>query len=168
VLSVSSELDSAVVARIDAFRQELQKLGWSEGRNFRFEYRHAEGNLDLLRSYAAELVQMAPDVIFSVGSTPMTALQPATSTIPIVFAQVSDPVELGFVASVPRPGGNITGFALFETLIAAKWLEVLKELAPNVTRVAFIHDPVNRRVRRLCQRWRLRLRSGVAGVGRGR
>jgi putative ABC transport system substrate-binding protein len=143
VLSVSSERDSAVVARLDAFRDGLQKLGWVEGRTIRLEYRFANGNLQALRSHAAELVQTAPDVIFSVGTTPMTVLQPATNTIPIVFAQISDPVELGFVARVPRPGGNITGFALFETRIAVKWLEVLKELAPNVKRVAFLYDPSN-------------------------
>jgi putative ABC transport system substrate-binding protein len=143
VLSVNSQSDSAVVTRLDAFRDGLQKLGWVEGRTIRLEFRFADGDLDLLRAYSAELVQMAPDVIFSQGTTPMTVLQSATKTIPIVFAQISDPVELGFVASVPRPGGNITGFALFETRIAAKWLEVLKELAPSVTRVAFMHDPVN-------------------------
>jgi putative tryptophan/tyrosine transport system substrate-binding protein len=142
-LSVNSDSDLTVLARLNVFRDELQKLGWTEGRNVRLDYRFAANNLDRLRSYATELVEMMPDVIFSAGTTALTVLRPTTRTIPIVFAQVSDPVELGFVPSVSRPGGNITGFALFETHIAVKWLEVLKEIAPSLRRVLFIYDPTN-------------------------
>jgi putative ABC transport system substrate-binding protein len=132
-----------VQARIAAFRAELQKLGWVEGVNLRLDSRMAAGDVELLRSYAQELVALTPDVLFSAGTTPLTALQRETRTIPIVFAQVSDPVGLGFVSNVPRPTGNITGFALFETGIAVKWLELLKEIAPGIKRVAFIYDEAN-------------------------
>ena len=125
-------------ARIAAFLQELQKLGWTEGRNLQIEYRWDTGDL---RKAATELVTASPDVILA-GATPaVAALQPATRTVPIVFVQVSDPVSAGFVASLPKPGGNITGFTPFEYGIGAKWLELLKDIAPSVTRVGVIRDP---------------------------
>ena len=127
-------------ARIAAFLQELQRLGWSVGRNLQIEYRWETGDL---RKAAMELVTLSPDVILASTTPAVTALQQATRTVPIVFAQVADPVSAGFVASLARPGGNITGFTNIEYDIGAKWLELLKEIAPNVTRVGVIRDPTN-------------------------
>ena len=124
-----------------AFREELQKLGWSQP-NVAIEERWGV-NAEQVRSHAAELVAMAPDVILGGAATGTRALQQATRTIPIVFAFVPDPVALGFVTSLARPGGNITGFANYEPIVAVKWLELLKQIAPGITRVTFIHDPVN-------------------------
>jgi putative ABC transport system substrate-binding protein len=126
-----------------AFQEELQRLGWMQGRNISVEHRWAGNNQERLRTYAAELVRMAPDVIFSSGVPALTALHRETSTLPIVFAQVSDPVKLGFVPSLARPGGNITGFAVFEHAIGGKWLEFIKDTAPSTTRVMVIFDPDN-------------------------
>jgi putative ABC transport system substrate-binding protein len=133
--------DQPNAARITVFRDALAKLGWTEGRNVQLDVRSASG--DQLRTSAAQIVAARPDVIVPVGVTAAVVLQQATRSVPIVFAQISGPVELGFVASVPRPGGNMTGFALFEPSIAVKWLELLKEVAPLVTRVAFLFDPTN-------------------------
>jgi putative ABC transport system substrate-binding protein len=124
-----------------AFREELQKLGWSP-RNVAIEERWG-GTPEQVRSHAAELVAMAPDVILGGAATGSRALQQATRTIPIVFAFVPDPVALGLVTSLARPGGNITGFANYEPVVAVKWLELLKQIAPGIMRVTFIHDPVN-------------------------
>jgi ABC-type uncharacterized transport system substrate-binding protein len=130
--------DSPEKARIEAFLKELQRLGWTEGRNLQIEYRWQTSDL---RKAAMELVALSPDVIL-VSSTPaVSAMQTATQTIPIVFTQVADPVSAGIVASLAKPGGNITGFMVFDYEIAAKWLELLKEIAPNVTRVGVIRDP---------------------------
>jgi putative tryptophan/tyrosine transport system substrate-binding protein len=126
---------------IAAFREELQKLGWSP-RNVAIEERWG-GTADQVRSHAAELVAMAPDVILGGAATGSRALQQATRTIPIVFAFVPDPVALGLVTSLARPGGNISGFANYEPVVAVKWLELLKQIAPGITRVTFIYDPVN-------------------------
>jgi ABC-type uncharacterized transport system substrate-binding protein len=128
-------------ARIAAFLQGLQASGWSVGRNARIDYRWSAGDADRMRKYATELVALAPDIILASGSPAVGALQQATRTVPIVFASVADPVGAGFVASLARPGGNATGFMLLEYGMSAKWLELLKEIAPNVTRAVVIRDP---------------------------
>lgn len=124
--------------RIAAFLQELQQLGWIDGRNLQIEYRWETGDI---RRAAMELVALSLDVIFASTTPALAALQPATRTLPIVFAQVADPVSAGFVASMAQPGGNVTGFTNIEYGIGAKWLELLKEIAPRVTRVGVIRDP---------------------------
>jgi putative ABC transport system substrate-binding protein len=124
-----------------AFQEELQKLGWSP-RNVVIEERWGV-NAEQVRSHAAELVAMAPDVLLGGGATGSRALLQATRTIPIVFAFVPDPVALGLVTSLARPGGNITGFANYEPVVAVKWLELLKQIAPSITQVTFLQDPVN-------------------------
>jgi ABC-type uncharacterized transport system substrate-binding protein len=128
-------------ARNAAFEQELQKLGWTNGRNVRIDYRWGEGDVDRIRRYAAELVSLSPDVILTVGSATAGPLLQATRSVPIVFVQAPDPVGAGFVDSLARPGGNATGFTLFEYGMSGKWLELLKEIAPRVTRVAVLRDP---------------------------
>jgi ABC-type uncharacterized transport system substrate-binding protein len=143
VLMTLADTDSEGQLRVAAFRQELQKLGWIEGRNIRFEYRWAAGDAQRLRTYAQELVGMAPTVMLAGNNAALKALQEVTRTMPIVFAQVADPAGSGFVASLARPGGNITGFALYEPAIAVKWLELLKEIAPSISRVAIIYDPTD-------------------------
>src|SRR5262245_42393720 len=127
-------------ARLAAFVQGLQELGWTDGRNVRIDYRWGAGDADRFRRYAAELLAFAPDVILAGGGPAMAALQQATRDVPIVFALVSDPVGSGYVASLARPGGNATGFASTEFGISGKWLELLKEIAPRVTRVAIFRD----------------------------
>jgi putative ABC transport system substrate-binding protein len=135
--------DPEALARVAAFQQGLQQLGWSVGRNLRIDYRSgAAGDADRLRRYAQELVALAPDVILAIGNPTVGALQQASRTVPIVFAAVSDPVGGGFVESLSRPGGNSTGFANFEFGMSAKWLELLKQIAPGVTRVAVLRDPI--------------------------
>jgi putative ABC transport system substrate-binding protein len=143
VVVTLSERDPEAQARLVAFREGLQKLGWTEGRNLHIEYRWSAGDAERLRAYVADLVAMTPDVIVAGNNTALIALRAATRTVPIVFAQVNDPVGNGYVASLARPGGNITGFALYETIIGVKWLELLKEIAPLVARVAIIHDPID-------------------------
>ena len=142
ILTSASETDSEGLSRIAALRQGLQELGWSENRNLKIDYRWAAGNLGRERTYAAELVTLKPDMIFAAPSSALAAVQRQTRTIPIVFAQVADPVGAGFVSSLARPGGNITGFAIFEFSIGAKWLELLKQLAASVTRAVVIYDPL--------------------------
>ncbi len=141
VLMGQAEDDLEAQARVAAFQQSLQRLGWSDGRNVRIDSRWAAGDADRTRSYAAELIALAPDVILAPGSFTMGPLLQATRTVPIVFVHVPDPVGAGFVDSLARPGGNATGFILFEYATSAKWLEVLKQIAPGVTRVAVIRDP---------------------------
>jgi putative tryptophan/tyrosine transport system substrate-binding protein len=126
--------------RIGAFLQQLAKLGWTVGRNLRIDYRWPAGDDALTRRYAAELVELAPHVILAASGATVLPLLQATRTIPIVFAQTPDPVGAGFVASLARPGGNATGFTQFEFGTSAKWLELLKQISPNVTRVAVIRD----------------------------
>jgi putative ABC transport system substrate-binding protein len=124
-----------------AFRQALQQLGWSDGRNIRIDIRWGENDPDRDRGYAAELVALAPDLILAGGTLSVAALRHATRTLPIVFVHVSDPVGAGIVDSLARPGGNITGFMNHEYSLSGKWLELLKEIAPRVTRVAVLRDP---------------------------
>jgi len=127
-------------ARLAAFVEGLQQLGWTDGRNVRIDTRWPVGDADRGRS-AEELVAMAPDVILASASASVAALQRITRSVPIVFANVIDPVGAGFVASLARPGGNTTGFLAFEYSLSGKWLELLKEIAPNVTRAAVLRDP---------------------------
>jgi putative ABC transport system substrate-binding protein len=126
-----------------AFLQALQQLGWTVGQNVQIDYRWSAGSEDDARKYAAELVALAPDVIFTAGVA-IEPLKRATRTVPIVFVIVPDPVGAGFVDSLARPGGNITGFANFDYGIGAKWLALLKEIAPNTTRAAVLRDPALR------------------------
>jgi ABC-type uncharacterized transport system substrate-binding protein len=127
-------------ARLAAFLQGLQELGWTDGRNVRIDNRWAEDVADGFRRYPEELLTLAPDVIVAAGSQSLAALQKITRGVPIVFANVVDPVGAGFVASLARPGGNITGFSAFEYSLSGKWLGLLKEIAPNVTRAAVLRD----------------------------
>jgi putative ABC transport system substrate-binding protein len=127
-------------ARFVAFVQGLQELGWTDGRNVRIDTRWAAGDADLGRRYAAELVALASDVILASGGSIVGTLLQATHTVPIVFTQTPDPVGAGFVASLARPGGNATGFTAFEYGMGGKWLELLKEIAPRVTRAALLRD----------------------------
>jgi putative ABC transport system substrate-binding protein len=133
--------DLDMQARFAAFAQALQQLGWTDGRNVRIDYRHASGNPDTLRKRAAELVALAPDVIVTGGAAVVPPILQATNTIPMVFTNVLDPVGAGFVDSMARPSGNATGFIMLEYSQSAKWLELLKEIAPIVTRVAVLRDP---------------------------
>jgi putative ABC transport system substrate-binding protein len=128
-------------ARFAAFLQGLQQFGWIPGRNVRLDVRWAAGDADRVRRYAAELVALAPDVILAYTTPAVAALQQATHTVPIVFAGVVDPVGSGFVESMARPGGITTGFISIEYAIGTKWLELLKEIAPNVRRAAVLRDP---------------------------
>ena len=123
-----------------SFQQGLKESGWIEGRNLHIDVRWAAGDGELYRKHAAELVALAPDIILASSSPTVAALQAATSTVPIVFAHAVDPVGAGFVNSLARPGGNVTGFVLFEYGISAKWLELLKEIAPTLKRVAVLRE----------------------------
>jgi putative tryptophan/tyrosine transport system substrate-binding protein len=128
-------------ARLSAFLQVLQQLGWTDGSNVRLDYRWGLGDPNNIRKYATELVALAPDVILSVGTNSMGPLLQATRTVPIVFVSVADPVGAGFVDSLARPGGNATGFIQYEYSLSGKWLELLKQIAPGVTRAAVLRDP---------------------------
>jgi putative tryptophan/tyrosine transport system substrate-binding protein len=141
VLSGFSANDPEIIARIAAFRQAMQEHGWNEGINLQIDYRWAGADAARINSYAAELVGASPDVILAITSPSVAALRRTTNTIPIVFVGVGDPVGQGFVASLARPDGNVTGFTGFEFSIGAKWLGLLKGLAPGVTRVAFLFHP---------------------------
>jgi putative ABC transport system substrate-binding protein len=138
VLMLFAKDNPETQARITAFLQGLQKLGWIEGRNLQIEYRWGSGDP---QKAATELVGLSPDVIFANSTPAVAALQQATRSVPIVFAQVADPVSGGFVASLANPGGNITGFAAIDYTVGAKWVELLKEIAPYVTHVGVIRDP---------------------------
>ena len=133
--------DPQAQARYAAFLQGLQQLGWTVGNNVQIDSRWSAGNEDDTRKHAAELVALAPDVIFASGSAAVAPLRRATRTVPIVFVVTPDPVGAGFVESLARPGGNITGFTPYEYGIGAKWLELLKQMVPSVTRVAVLRDP---------------------------
>ena len=142
VLVASSADDAEWQARLEAFNEGLTQLGWIEGRNVRVDTRWATTNADDLRKQAAELVATTPDVLVAAsGTTSIAPLLQATRTVPIVFAIVVDPVGAGFVASLARPGGNATGFTMFEYGMSGKWLELLKQIAPGVTRAAVLRDP---------------------------
>jgi putative tryptophan/tyrosine transport system substrate-binding protein len=127
-------------ANVAAFLQVLQQLGWTDGRNARIDIRWGAGNADNIRKYAAELTALAPDVILAAGTASLGPLLQATRTVPIVFVNVADPVGGGFVDSLSRPGGNATGFMQFEYSLSGKWLELLKQIAPGVTRAAVLRD----------------------------
>jgi ABC-type uncharacterized transport system substrate-binding protein len=140
VLVNLAESDSAGSKFVAAFRQSLQELGWVDGRNTRIDMRWGAGNRERYRMYAAELAALRPDVIFVATTDAVVAVQQASPTVPIVFVGVIDPVGSGLVASMARPAGNATGFSAFEYAIAAKWLELLKEVAPRVIRAAVLRD----------------------------
>src|SRR6516225_3640149 len=140
VLMAISADDAEAQARIAAFVQGLQQLGWTVGKNVRVDYRLAGIDADTLRKYASELVALAPDVILVQSSPALAAMLQATRTIPIVFTLIADPVGAGYVDSLAHPGGNATGFTVFEYSIGGKWLELLKEVAPRVTRIAVLRD----------------------------
>ena len=135
------ENDAEVLARVIAFREGLELLGWTESRNIRIEHRYSGGDLGRIRAYATELVHSAPGLIVGSGTPITAALKEATSTIPIVFNLVNDPVGQGFVASLSRPGGNITGFTFIDFPLIGKWLEMIKEIAPGVRHIALMFNP---------------------------
>jgi putative ABC transport system substrate-binding protein len=141
VLVAYAESDPEAQARIAAFRQGLRELGWTEGHNLRMELGWGTGDPDRAQTLVTELISLAPDVIVAHGTPALTALYRATSTIPVVFVSVIDPVGAGYVQSLALPGGNITGFSTFEPEIGGKWLELLKEIAPGLNRVAGVLDP---------------------------
>ena len=141
VLTPFAADDPESMARIAAFLQGLGETGWAVGRNVRIDYRWSAGDPDLTRKAATELVALAPDVILATGTPVTAALQQASLSVPIVFAQVPDPVANGFVASLARPGGNTTGFTTYDYAGSAKWVEILKEIAPAVRRAAVLRDP---------------------------
>jgi len=140
VLLNLSEGDALSSSLFAAFRQGLQEAGWTEGRNARIDVRWGGGDRDRYRKYAADLVSLAPDVVLAATTDVVTSLQRASRDLPIVFVGIIDPVGSGLIATMARPGGNATGFTVFEYAIAAKWLELLKEIAPQVTRVAVLRD----------------------------
>jgi putative tryptophan/tyrosine transport system substrate-binding protein len=142
VLATVPADDSEIQARMAAFHQGLQEKGWIVGRNIRIDYRwSAAGDDEQTRKYAAELIALAPEVVLAVATATVGPLKRVSGTTPIVFVQVSDPVGAGFVESLARPGGNTTGFTLFEFSMSAKWLELLKDIEPSLTRVAVLRDP---------------------------
>jgi putative tryptophan/tyrosine transport system substrate-binding protein len=141
VLLGLAENDAEGQARLEAFRQTLQQLGWTDGENVQIIVRYTDGDPDRARARAAELVALAPDVILTSGASTVGTMLQATRTVPIVFAGVADPVGAGFVDSLARPGGNATGFTSYEYSISGKWLDLLKEIAPEVKRVAVLRDP---------------------------
>jgi putative tryptophan/tyrosine transport system substrate-binding protein len=140
-LMPESEGDPESQARVAVFHRRLQELGWTVGRNLRIDYRWATGDLERTRVDAAELLRLGPDVILAVASPALATVQKATRTIPVVFVAVSEPVAQGFIQSLAHPGGNITGFTNLESTFGGKWLELLKEMAPRVTRVAIMFNP---------------------------
>jgi putative ABC transport system substrate-binding protein len=163
VLVGFSESDRQIQPRLKAFRERLQELGWTEGRNVEIVYRWSAADRGRMRSYADELVKLAPDVILAHSPAVVAALQEATRTIPVVFVQVTGAIESGFVSNVARPDGNITGFETFELEMTGKWLDLLKELKPDVKRIAILQDPDT-----AMARGRLRVLEAVApaaGVG---
>jgi putative ABC transport system substrate-binding protein len=136
-----AENDPEVRARVVAFRQGLEALGWTEGRNIRVEHLYSGGDLDKIQAYAKELVRASPDVIVGSGTPITAALKQATDTIPIVFNVVNDSVGQGFVATMSRPGGNITGFTFIDFPLIGKWLQMLKEIAPKLRRITLMFNP---------------------------
>jgi putative ABC transport system substrate-binding protein len=141
VLMNFREGDTEGQARLAAFLQRMQELGWSEGRNLKLESRWSGADIERMRTAARDLVAMEPDLVIGVGTPAVSALTRETSSIPIIFTQVSDPVGSGLVTNLARPGGNVTGFTLFEFSIGSKWLQTIKDIAPNVTRAAVLFNP---------------------------
>src|SRR5271156_1942035 len=141
VLMAFPENDPSTQAWLRAFAQALERLGWVEGKSIRIDYRFAAGDPGLFKTYAAELVGLSPDAILASTTPAVAALRQKSRTIPIVFVQLPDPVEQGFVQSLARPGGNLTGFSSYDASLMQKWLQLLKEVAPSVTRVAVISNP---------------------------
>jgi putative tryptophan/tyrosine transport system substrate-binding protein len=141
VLMSVSEADPESQARIAGFRQELADLGWKDGQNVHIEYRWSNGKIELIRQYAKELVALAPDVILANGTPAVEALKEITNSIPIVFALATDPVGLGDVKSLSRPGGNITGFSFIDPELVGKWIGLLKDVMPNISRAALLFNP---------------------------
>src|SRR5215467_286927 len=141
VLMPLAEDDPEGQSRLRAFVQGLQELGWTDGRNLRINIRWSAGDAERVRRYAAELAALAPDVILAGGTAGLAALLQATRMVPIIFVNVADPVGAGFVDSLGRPGGNVTGFMQFEYSLSGKWLELLKQIAPSVTQAAVLRDP---------------------------
>ena len=158
ILTALDEAENKI--RIDPLLQELPRLGWSDGRNVQIDMRAAGGNTEALRKYATELLASAPDVLVAFGSAPTDQLLQATRTAPIVFMIVVDPLGSGFVNNLARPGGNVTGFMLFEYSLSGKWLDLLKQIAPDMRRVAVIRDP-SVSVRNWAVRRHPRYRSGA-------
>jgi putative ABC transport system substrate-binding protein len=141
VLMLVGDNDVEAQARVKVLQDALRKLGWSNGRNIQFDMRWAEGKDDRARKFAKELAGLGPDVIVGHGTISARALQQATDTIPVVFVQVTNPVGAGFIASLANPGGNITGFSMYEPDMGTKWLGILKEMVPSITRVAVMINP---------------------------
>jgi putative ABC transport system substrate-binding protein len=141
VLMNAAATDAVSESYVAAFVQGLRQLGWVEGQNLRIDIRWNAGDAQLARIYGAQLIGLNPDVILASSTTNLTVIQQATSTVPVVFVQVSDPVEQGFVASLAKPGGNLTGFTQYEFSIGGKWLGLLKEIAPGLARVAVMFNP---------------------------
>jgi putative tryptophan/tyrosine transport system substrate-binding protein len=161
VLLPAAPDDLEFQTRVGAFLQGLQELGWTIGRNVRIDTRWATANAAEIRRHAGELAALAPDVILAHGTSTVGPLLQATRTVPIVFPVVADPVAAGLVSSLARPGGNATGFMTFEYSLGAKWLELLKQVAPGVTRVAVLRDPATptgpaQKCRRCCSHGRTR------------
>jgi putative ABC transport system substrate-binding protein len=136
-----SENDPEAISRVKAFRLGMRDLGWIEGRNVQIEYRFAGTNLESINKHVAELIRLAPDVIVANTTSVLVALRPTTSTIPIVFAMVNDPVNQGFISNLAHPGGNITGFSFVESEIVGKWIDLLGDVKPNLSRVALMFNP---------------------------
>jgi putative tryptophan/tyrosine transport system substrate-binding protein len=141
VLMNSAATDTVSQSYLAAFVQALLHLGWSEGQNIRIDVRWSAGDAALARIYAAQLIGLTPDLILASSTTNLAVLQQATSTVPVVFVQVSDPLAQGFVANLTKPGGNLTGFSLYEFSIGGKWLDLLKEVAPALASVAVVFNP---------------------------
>jgi putative ABC transport system substrate-binding protein len=141
VLSSLAEADTEAQAWDAAFRKRLVELGWIDGRSVHIDYRWAAGSVDRMRLFARELVQLNPDALVTISTPATAAMQAETRTIPIVFAWVSDPVGSGFVSSLPHPGGNITGFLNIEASVVGKWLSLMREIAPQVSRIGFLYNP---------------------------
>jgi putative ABC transport system substrate-binding protein len=133
--------DAMAQSYLAAFTEGLRRWGWNEGQNLRMDVRWNAGDATLARIYAAQLVGLMPDVILAASTTNLTVIREATSSVPVVFTQVSDPVTQGFVENVTRPGGNLTGFSMYEFSIGGKWCELLKEVAPNLVRVGIMFNP---------------------------
>jgi putative ABC transport system substrate-binding protein len=141
MLTGNTEGDPQSVAGLAAFTKALLELGWTDGRNIRIDHRFAAADVDRMQAFARELVSLQPDLIVGQATPVVAALQRETRTIPIVFVNASDPVGSGFVASLPRPGGNITGFINIESSMSGKWIEMLKDIVPRVTRAALMFNP---------------------------